>query len=90
VTEEPLQSSDSKAWEPITGHAQELTNRKLREETCKFWGYKIGSRYGHPVQFLDIRKNGQIVAQKWRGPGKTFGRRATAPCAGLRFAARRR
>ncbi len=57
-----------KDWTPLQGDVRELTNRKLREETCKLWGYRIAG----DVQVIDIRKGGRLVAQKTRGAGKTF------------------
>jgi twinkle protein len=55
-------------WTPLQGDIRELTNRKLREETCKLWGYRIYDN----LQVIDIRKNGKLVAQKTRGAGKQF------------------
>lgn len=66
-------NTEAKPWAPIQGEVRELTNRKLREETCKLWSYKIGELRGSPVQFINIRRNGQVIAQKYRGAGKTFG-----------------
>jgi twinkle protein len=65
--EEP-QDSDEKTWTPLRGDVRELTNRKIREETCKLWGYRVADG----LQVIDIRKNGKLVAQKTRGAGKTF------------------
>lgn len=70
---EELPDTDAKPWTPLQGDARELTKRKLREETCKFWGYKISEYHDQAVQYIDIRKSGQLVAQKYRGAGKTFG-----------------
>ena len=68
-----LEAHDKK-WTPLGGDVRELTNRKLREETCKLWGYRCATLdYGAPVQVIDIRKGGQVVAQKYRGLSKTFG-----------------
>lgn len=60
-------------WIRIHGEVRELTNRKIREETCRLWGYKVGELYGNALQYIDIRKNGTVIAQKYRGAGKTFG-----------------
>lgn len=72
VSEEQLQTSD-KPWTPLQGDVRELTNRKLREETCKLWGYKVATKDdGTMVQTIDIRHNGKMIGQKCRGAGKTF------------------
>ena len=74
VSEETLQPSETKPWAPLQGDVRELTNRKLREETCKLWGYRVyqNSLDGAAYQIIDVRKNGKLVAQKTRGAGKTF------------------
>ena len=60
--------TDVKPWTPLHGDIRELTNRKIREETCQLWGYKVCDN----LQVIDIRRNGKLIAQKCRGAGKTF------------------
>lgn len=63
-----------KPWTPLQGDIRELTNRKIREETCALWKYKVAAKQdGTMVQTIDIRRDGQLIAQKYRGAGKTFG-----------------
>jgi twinkle protein len=63
----------AKPWTPLQGAVHELTNRNLREETCRLWGYKIAAKEdGTMVQTFDIRRGGKLIAQKLRGSGKTF------------------
>jgi twinkle protein len=65
--EEP-QDTETKPWTPLIGDVRELTNRKIREETCKLWGYKVFDRF----QIIDVRRNGKLIAQKYRAAGKQF------------------
>jgi twinkle protein len=67
------QDTEAKPWTPIQGTAQPLLGRKLKAETCDFWGYAVGEKSdGSPVQIFNIRRNGKLIAQKLRGAGKTF------------------
>jgi twinkle protein len=66
LAQEP--DTETKPWTPLQGDVRELTNRKLREETCRLWGYKVCDN----LQVIDIRRNGKLIAQKLRGAGKTF------------------
>ena len=57
----------------LDGTYQALPSRKLTEETCKFWGYRVSKHLGTPVQvatFKDI--SGRTVGQKLRTPDKEF------------------
>jgi twinkle protein len=70
---EDAPETETKPWRPLYGDVRELTGRKLREETCKLWGYKVATdEHGNSFQVIDIRKGGKLVAQKGRGAGKTF------------------
>ena len=66
------------------GEAQALGKRKLTEETCKKFGYTIGEYQGQTVQIANYRgKDGSVVAQKIRLPGKNFKMLGDAKAAGL-------
>ena len=50
-----------------------LLKRHLKEDTCKKWGYGVGTYQGQPVQVASYRDTeGKLVAQKVRLPGKKF------------------
>lgn len=58
----------------IQGEVQSLTARKISDETCKHWGYRVGEFNGRPAQFAyyfdpDTRKP---IACKVRFPDKSF------------------
>ena len=55
------------------GEVKALPNRRLTEETCKKWGYLVGSYKGKPVQIANYRDDsGTLVGQKIRFKDKTF------------------
>jgi twinkle protein len=57
----------------ISGVYQDLIKRKLREDTCRKFGYQVGDYQGKPVQIAPyFDKDGQLVAQKIRFPNKDF------------------
>ena len=52
---------------------QDLTRRRISQETCRHWSYGIGKYHGkdcHVARYYD--KTGAEVAQKIRLPGKEF------------------
>lgn len=60
-------------WTPATGTYQELTDRKIKADICKKYGYQIGEKNGVKVHIANFRgADGTLVAQKIRGAGKTF------------------
>ena len=66
------------------GEAQALGKRKLTEETCKKFGYTVGEYQGQKVQIANYRgKDGSVVAQKIRLPGKDFKFLGDVKAAGL-------
>ena len=57
----------------ITGTYQDLIKRKLREDTCRKFGYQVGTFNGSPVQIAPYYSaEGEMVAQKIRLPNKDF------------------
>jgi len=63
-------------FNPIPGETRPLKARGITEETCRHFGYTVGTdpRTGHPVQLAPyFDATGQLVAQKWRTAGKDFG-----------------
>jgi twinkle protein len=64
--EEPP-TTKAKPWTPIEGAFHALPYRGLKEETCALFGYKVGKKWdGTPVQFIDVRRNGKLIAQKFK------------------------
>lgn len=57
----------------ITGQYQDLIKRKIREDTCRKYGYQVGEYNGQAVQIAPYYDSeGQMVAQKIRFPNKDF------------------
>jgi twinkle protein len=57
----------------VSGDYCDIPDRKLREDTLKFWRYQIGRFGGTPAHIMNIRdEQGKLVAQKFRLPGKKF------------------
>jgi len=54
------------------GQASALGKRRLREDTCKKFGYTLGTYNGDTVQIANYRRDGKIVAQKIRTKDKQF------------------
>ena len=56
-----------------TGEHQALTKRRLSEETCRKWGYAVGTVDGNLAQIATYRsQTGVAVAQKVRFANKKF------------------
>ena len=52
---------------------QTLGKRRLKEDTCKKWGYGISTYKGKPVQVATYKGlDGKVVGQKVRFPNKSF------------------
>jgi twinkle protein len=59
--------------DPIEGEFRALRARKLREDTCKKYGYKIVQYQGDMAHACDVRlADGTLVAQKIRTRDKDF------------------
>lgn len=57
----------------LDGTYQAIPSRKLTEETCKFWGYRVAKHLGTTVQVASFKDfSGRIVGQKIRTPDKEF------------------
>jgi twinkle protein len=57
----------------ISGEYQDLSKRKIREDTCRKFGYQMGEHKGklvHIAPYYDA--SGTMVAQKIRGADKNF------------------
>lgn len=60
-------------FSPITGEIKALRKRKIREETCSKYGYRIIQFKGDVAQACDIRlQDGTLVGQKIRTKDKDF------------------
>lgn len=58
----------------LHGDYRDLTKRGIREDTCRKFGYKVGTKNGKTVQLAPYRdKNGKLVAQKLRFADKDEG-----------------
>lgn len=57
----------------IAGDVRELGKRRLSEDTCKKWDYRVGEFNDKPVQIANYKNDsGQTVAQKVRFANKDF------------------
>lgn len=57
----------------ISGEVVDLPHRKINRETCKHFGYKIGTLNGEPCHIASYRNmDGATVAQKYRFKDKSF------------------
>jgi twinkle protein len=57
----------------ISGEYMALTKRRIKEDTCRKFGYQVGELKGQPVQIAPYyNKGGELVAQKIRFPNKDF------------------
>lgn len=69
-TKSELKSKDSSL---LSGTYMDITKRKIREETCRKFGYQVGEYKGQKVQIANYYdRGGQLVAQKIRTPNKEF------------------
>nr|WP_055461009.1 DnaB-like helicase C-terminal domain-containing protein [Chelatococcus sambhunathii] len=58
----------------VSGETQALGKRRITEDTCRKWGYRVGDFNGHKVQIADYWSpdGAEVVAQKLRFPNKDF------------------
>jgi twinkle protein len=57
----------------IAGQYQDLVKRKIREDTCRKFGYQVGAYQGYTVHIAPyFDKENVMVAQKIRMPDKSF------------------
>lgn len=69
---EPAASSRA-SGDFLKGECQPLSKRRLSEETCRKWGYMVGTFNGEPCHIANYRDDqGRVVAQKIRTPDKDF------------------
>lgn len=69
-TTEPTKKASSAL---ITGTYMDLAKRKIKEETCRKFGYQVGEYKGKTVQIAPYYDaTGTMVAQKIRGADKSF------------------
>lgn len=64
------------SFSPIEGEVRALAKRGITEETCKHFGYRVGTdpKTGKTVQLAPyFNADHQLVAQKWRTADKDFG-----------------
>lgn len=56
----------------VDGEVRALKKRSITEETCAKWNYRVGTFSDRPVQIANYMRDGKVVAQKIRFPGKGF------------------
>lgn len=73
---DPRRSRVADEFTPIPGEVQALSRRGISEDTCRHFGYTLGTdpKTGKKVQLAPYTdEHGRIVAQKWRTADKEFG-----------------
>lgn len=68
----PNKSERARMVELTDGEVTALAKRRISEETCAKWNYRVGSYAGKPVQIANYMADGRIVAQKIRFADKQF------------------
>lgn len=69
----PRQSPQRKNMSLIQGDYRDLVARGIKEETCRFFGYQVGTFKDRTVHIAPYHSpSGEIVAQKIRFPDKDF------------------
>ncbi len=60
----------------VTGSPQAIARRNVTEDTCRKWGYWMGTVNGQPVQIANYKtRDGKTCAQKLRFADKSFATR---------------
>jgi twinkle protein len=66
------------SFKPYTGSYTALTDRGITEKTARLFGYQLATVNGKQVHIANYIRDSTIVAQKLRGPDKTFFWKGTA------------
>ena len=61
-----------RSFNMIHGEVRALKARNITEETCKKYGYTIGTYSGKTAQIANYKKDGQVIGQKIRMADKQF------------------
>ena len=56
----------------VTGRVTAIGDRKITEKTARVYGYQTVEKDGSRVEIASFYRDGNIVAQKLRGPNKAF------------------
>lgn len=67
----------------VSGEVQALEKRRITEETCRLFGYTVGTHQGKKVQIANYKRNGEVVFQKIRDANKNFTAIGSVKTAGL-------
>ena len=70
--ETPIKESKSMGLSFVNGEVVGIPDRKITEKTARFYGYQTVFKNGEKVEIASFHKDGQVVAQKLRGPNKAF------------------
>lgn len=62
----------NKEFRPVHGEYRAIPARKIYQDTCEKWGYKIGEYKGERVHIANYYKDGELVGQKMRTKDKKF------------------
>jgi twinkle protein len=62
----------SSGFTPIIGQFKDLAKRRLTEETCRKFSYRVANTDHGTVQVADYKRDGKVIAQKIRTADKKF------------------
>jgi twinkle protein len=70
----PKKAAKAANFDPLKGEFRALTKRKITEETCRLFRYRVTKFKGELAHVVDIvdRETGQLTAQKIRTKDKDF------------------
>ena len=66
---EPVYDED---WKPYRGACQVLSHRGIKEDVTKKFDYQSANMNGKDVEIANYYRDGELIAQKLRGPDKQF------------------
>ena len=69
IKPEPVYDED---WKPYRGACQVLSHRGIKEDVTKKFDYQSANMNGKDVEIANYYRDGELIAQKLRGPDKQF------------------
>ena len=82
MTENKIEPIDDSDWKPYVGSCRPLNHRGISEDTARKFDYQSTTIADKSVEIANYFRDGELVAQKLRGPDKQFkwvGKAGNAP-----------
>jgi twinkle protein len=82
MTENKIEPIDDSDWKPYVGSCRPLNHRGINEDTTRKFDYQSTTIADKSVEIANYFRDGELVAQKLRGPDKQFkwvGKAGNAP-----------